>query len=158
VRYADDCNIYVRSKEAGERVMTSVENFLRKHLRLKVNRDKSAVAKPWERKFLGYTVTRSRPVKLKVAPESAKRLRVKLQPILRAGRGRALARTIDLLKPILEGWRVYFRKAEEKATFQELDEWLRRRLRALQWRQWKTPATREENLVRRGIPRTEAHR
>jgi RNA-directed DNA polymerase len=158
VRYADDCNIYVRSKEAGERVMASVESFLHKHLRLKVNRDKSAVARPWERKFLGYTVTRSRPVKLKVAPESAKRLRTKLQPILRAGRGRALVRTIGLLKPILTGWRAYFRKAEEKATFQDLDEWLRRRLRALQWRQWKTPATREKNLVRLGIPAPQAHR
>lgn len=158
VRYADDCNVYVRSKQAGERVMASLEVFLRDRLRLKVNRDKSAVARPWERKFLGYTVTRNRPVKLKVAPESVKRLKTKLQPILRAGRGRALARTIGLLMPILVGWRAYFRKAEVKAAFQELDEWLRRKLRALQWRQWKTPAIRAKQLKRRGIPPQDAHR
>jgi len=158
VRYADDCNVYVRSKEAGERVMASVENFLRKRLQLKVNRDKSAVARPWERKFLGYTVTRNRPVKLKVAPESVQRLKVKLQPILRSGRGRALDRTIGLLMPILDGWRAYFRKAEVKTAFQELDEWLRRKLRALQWRQWKTPAIRAKQLRRRGTTSAEAHR
>ena len=157
VRYADDCNVYVQSQQAGERVMTSLEAFLRKRLRLTVNRDKSAVARPWERKFLGYTVTRNRPVKLKVAPESAKRLKTKLQPILRAGRGRALACTIGLLAPILEGWRAYFRKAEVKSTFQDLDEWLRRKLRALLWRQWKTPAIRARQLKRRGIPPSEAN-
>jgi RNA-directed DNA polymerase len=158
VRYADDCNVYVQSKEAGERVMASLERFLRERLRLKVNRDKSAVARPWERKFLGYTVTRNRPVRLKVSPASEKRLKDKLQPILRAGRGRALAHTIGLLKPILVGWRAYFRKAEVKATFQDLDTWLRRKLRALIWRQWKKPAVRVKQLQRRGIPLSEAKR
>jgi RNA-directed DNA polymerase len=158
VRYADDCNVYVQSKEAGERVMVSLERFLRERLRLTVNRDKSAVARPWERKFLGYTVTRNRPVRLKVSPASEKRLKDKLQPILRAGRGRALAHTIGLLKPMLAGWRAYFRKAEVKATFQDLDTWLRRKLRAILWRQWKKPAIRVKQLQRRGIPPSEAKR
>jgi RNA-directed DNA polymerase len=158
VRYADDCNVYVRSKEAGERVMASLDRYLRERLRLTVNRDKSAVARPWERKFLGYTVTRNRPVRLKVSPASEKRLKDKLQPILRAGRGRALAHTLGLLKPILVGWKEYFRKAEVKSTFQDLDTWLRRKLRALIWRQWKKPAIRVKQLQRCGIPPSEAKR
>jgi len=158
VRYADDCNVYVRSKGSGERVMASLERFLRERLRLTVNREKSAVARPWERKFLGYTVTRNRPVKLKVSPASERRLKDKLQPILRAGRGRALAQTIGLLKPILKGWKAYFRKAEVKAAFRSLDEWLWRKLRALVWRQWKTPTTRAKRLMLRGLTPQEAYR
>ena len=88
VRYADDCNVYVRSKAAGERVMASVERYLWRQLRLRINRDKSAVARPWKRKFLGYTVTTHREPRLKVAGQSVKRLRAKLRPILRRGRGR----------------------------------------------------------------------
>lgn len=158
VRYADDCNVYVRSEAAGQRVMDSLERFLGTRLRLRVNREKSAVARPWERKFLGYTVTRRRPVKLKVSPASVKRLKDKLRPILRSGRGHTLGHTIGLLKPILAGWRAYFGKAEVKSAFQELDEWIRRKLRAVVWRQWKAPAIRVKQLERRGIPRTEAKR
>lgn len=158
VRYADDCNVYVRSKGAGERVMASLERFLGERLRLRVNREKSAVARPWERKFLGYTVTRYRPVKLKVSPASEKRLKDKLQPILRGGRGRALSATIGRLNPILKGWRAYFRKAEVKSAFQGLDEWIRRKLRAFVWRQWKTASTRAKQLRRRGLPAQEAYR
>jgi len=158
VRYADDCNVYVRSEAAGRRVMDSLERFLRTRLRLRINPEKSAVARPWERKFLGYTVTRLRPVKLKVSPASVKRLKDKLRPILRSGRGRTLGHTIGHLKPILAGWRAYFGKAEVKSAFQELDEWIRRKLRAVVWRQWKTPAIRVKQLERRGIPRTEAKR
>jgi len=151
VRYADDCNVYVQSQAAGERVMTSLERFLRERLRLKVNRDKSAVARPWERKFLGYTVTHEKRPKLKVAPQSVKRLRDKLQPIFRAGRGRPLARTIQALNRILSGWRSYFRKAEVLRVFEDLDGWIRRKLRSIIWRQWKRPNIRERQLKRRGI-------
>jgi RNA-directed DNA polymerase len=158
VRYADDCNVYVQSEAAGRRVMDSLERLLRRRLRLRINREKSAVARPWERKFLGYTVTRRRPVKLKVSPASVKRLKDKLRPILRSGRGRTLGHTIGHLKPILAGWRAYFGKAEVKSAFQELDEWIRRKLRAVVWRQWKTPAIRVKQLECRGIPRTEAKR
>jgi len=156
VRYADDCNVYVQSQSAGERVMASLEKFLRERLRLKVNQEKSAVAHPWDRKFLGYTVTREKRPRLKVAPQSVKRLREKLQPIFRAGRGRPLARTIQALNRILSGWRSYFRKAEVLSVFEDLDGWVRRKLRCVVWRQWKRPNIRERQLKRRGISPADA--
>jgi RNA-directed DNA polymerase len=151
VRYADDCNVYVRSEAAGKRVMASLERFLEKRLRLKVNRDKSAVARPWRRKFLGYSVTANREPKLRVARQSVKRLRAKLRPVFRRGRGRNLASTIEELGPVLRGWVAYFRMAEVKASFVELDAWVRRRLRCVMWRQWKTPWTRRRKLVKLGV-------
>jgi len=156
VRYADDCNVYVQTQAAGERVMASLERFLSERLRLKVNRDKSAVARPWERKFLGYTVTREKRPRLKVAPESVKRLREKLQPIFRAGRGRRLDQTIKALDAILDGWRSYYRKAEVLDVFEQLDQWIRRKLRCIMWRRWKQPAIRERQLKRRGLPPADA--
>ena len=156
VRYADDCNVYVQSQAAGERVMASLERFLRERLRLKVNRDKSAVARPWERKFLGYTVTRHKRPRLKVAPQSVKRLREKLQSIFRAGRGWDLGRTIRALSATLDGWRQYFRKAEVLDVFEHVDRWIRRKLRCIVWRQWKRPNIRERQLKRRGIPPADA--
>lgn len=151
VRYADDCNIYVRSRHAGERVLTSVERFLRERLRLTVNRDKSAVDRPWKRKFLGYTFTMHYQPKLKVAPESVKRLKGRLREMLRRGRGRRLADVIAELRPVLIGWVSYYRKSEVRITFERLDQWLRRKLRAILWRQWKRPWIRARNLIRRGL-------
>ena len=151
VRYADDCNVYVRSEAAGQRVMASLERFLRERLRLRVNREKSAVARPWKRKFLGYTVTWHRDPKLKVAPQSIQRLKAKLRPILRRGRGRSLAQVIEELGPILRGWAAYFRLAEVKGSFEELDAWLRRKLRCILWRQWKKPRTRAKKLRKLGL-------
>jgi RNA-directed DNA polymerase len=149
-RYADDCNVYVQSKAAGERVMTSLERFLRERLRLTVNRDKSAVARPWERKFLGYTIAVWPRTQLKVAPQSVQRLRQKLQPLFRRGRGNALASTIVAISLVLRGWVAYYRKAEATTIFGELDAWVRRKLRAVVWRHWKTPRTRFKELRRRG--------
>ena len=104
-RYADDCNIYVRSKAAGERVMASITQFLEKRLRLRVNRDKSAVARPWNRKFLGYTVTVNKQPRLKVSPEAAKRLKQKLRQVFRVGRGRSLIRTVRTFTRLFaDGW------------------------------------------------------
>jgi len=100
VRYADDCNVYVRSKAAGERVMASLERFLAKRLRLQVNRSKSAVDRPWKRKFLGYTVTPEGKARLRVTPESVKRLKAKLRPLLRRGRGASLARNRSSLEAV----------------------------------------------------------
>ena len=151
VRYADDCNIYVRSQKAGERVLASVERFLAERLRLKVNREKSAVDRPWNRKFLGYTVLSQRQPKLRVAPEAVKRLKGRLRGMLRSGRGRNLGRMIADLTPVLRGWVAYFRKVEVKATFTELDLWIRRKLRVILWRQWKRPKTRFKELVKRGL-------
>jgi RNA-directed DNA polymerase len=143
--------VYVRSKAAGERVMASLERFLVKRLRLQVNREKSAVARPWKRKFLGYSVTSHVKPKLKVAPESLKRLKDKLRSVWRRGRGRSLASTIAELNPVLRGWVAYYRMVDTKGTFEALDAWTRRKLRAILWRQWKRPGTRLEKLRRCGI-------
>jgi len=156
VRYADDCNVYVRSQAAGERVLGSLEKFLAERLRLKVNRLKSAVARPWERKFLGYSVTVHREPKLKVSQPSVKRLKDKLRPILRAGRGRSLARVCRELGPVLRGWVAYYRLSEVKAAFEAMDEWLRRKLRCIVWRQWRRTRTRFKELCRAGLARERA--
>lgn len=151
VRYADDCNVYVRSRRGGERVMAARERFLRTRLRLRVDRDKSAVARPGERKVLGYTVTAHREPKLKVAPQAVQRLKGNLRLILRRGRGRNRAGVIAELSRVLRGWVAYFRNVEGRARFEELDAWVRRKLRAILWRQWKTPRTRLRELRRRGL-------
>jgi len=156
VRYADDCNVYVRSKAAGERVLDSLERFLSARLRLKVNRAKSAVARPWERKFLGYSVTVHRDPKLKVSPQSVKRLKQKLRPMMRAGRGRSLARVCRELGPVLRGWVAYYRLSDVKAAFEALDEWLRRKLRCIVWRQWRRARTCFKELCRAGLDRMRA--
>ena len=105
--------------------MASLERFLAKRLRPQVNQSKSAVARPWKRKFLGCTVTSEREARLRVSPESAKRLKAKLRPLLRRGRGASLARTCGELAPILRGWTAYYRKVETKVSFEVLDEWIR---------------------------------
>ena len=158
VRYADDCNVYVRSKAAGERVMVSLERFLRVRLRLQVNRTKSAVARPWKRKFLGYSVTVHHQPKLKVAKESVRRFKRSLRQTFRAGRGRSVATVLRELAPKLRGWVAYFRLSEVRGVFEKLDQWLRRKLRALYWRQWKRWRTRIKELRRRGLdPRRAVH-
>ena len=152
VRYADDCNVYVKSKAAGERVMASLERFLNKRLRLQINRDKSAVARPSERKFLGYSVSRQREPQLTVAPKSVERLKSKLKLLFRQGRGMKLADTIKRINRITRGWVAYFRLSGVKDCFNKLDAWIRRHLRDIQWRQWKTPRTRLKKLLKLGVP------
>jgi len=153
VRDADDCNIYVQSEAAGNRVMASVEKFLHERLRLKINREKSAVARPWDRTFLGYTMSRHKKPKLKVSKRSVSRFKDKLRSLFRRGRGQAPAKVIEQLNPIVRGWRSYFRLAEVKGVFGELDEWIRRKLRAIIWRQWKSPRIRFRQLIRRNVSR-----
>jgi RNA-directed DNA polymerase len=156
-RYADDCNIYVQSQSAGERVMKSITIFLDQRLRLKVNVEKSAVARPWERKFLGYSLTSNREPRLKVAKESVKRLKGKLREIFRRGRGRKLGKLIaDELTPLLRGWTNYFRLAEVKGIFEELDSWIRRKLRCLIWRRWRRTLARAKGLRQRGLDEVRA--
>lgn len=130
-RYADDCNIYVRSEPAGQRVTASLTRFLIERLRLTVNRAKSAVDRPWNRTFLGFTVTAHREPRRKAAAKSVVRLRDKLREQFRVGRGQSVARTIEALTPILRGWMGYFRLAQVKGLFEELDGWIRRKLRAI---------------------------
>ena len=156
-RYADDCNIYVRSEAAGERVMVSVTRFLEGKLRLKVNADKSAVARPWVRKFLGFSVTWERCSRLRVAKEAVKRFREKLREKFRSGRGRNVRAFVEELGPALRGWKNYFGVAEAKGIFEELDRWVRRRLRLLCWRQWKWPRTRVKKLMQLGLDEKTAH-
>lgn len=156
-RYADDCNVYVQSRSAGERVKESITKFLERRLRLKVNEEKSAVDRPWKRKFLGYTMTWHLKPRIKVAESSVKRLKVKLREVLRRGRGRNIGRLIEEeLTPLLRGWMNYFRLAEVKGIFEELDSWLRRRLRCVIWRQWKRTFARAKGLMKRGLERDRA--
>jgi RNA-directed DNA polymerase len=155
-RYADDCNIYVGSRQAGERVMQAVTTFLERRLKLKVNVSKSAVARPWERKFLGYSMTWHKKPKLKIAQQSRKRLVEKIRKAMRAARGRSLKQTIERLTPVLRGWIAYFRLTEVKGVLEELDGWIRHKLRTLLWRQWKRVYTRARNLMKAGIDKVQA--
>ena len=157
-RYADDCNIYVKSEEAGERVMASITRFLADTLKLTVNAAKSAVARPWERKFLGYSLTRHKAPKLKIAPTSLQRLDDKIRDVLKGARGRSLTTVIVELNPILRGWMAYFKLAETKQVLEELDGWIRRKLRCILWRQWKRPYTRAKNLMKAGLAEERAFR
>ena len=151
VRYADDCNVYVRSRRAGERVLASLEGFLWSRLRLRVNRVKSGVDRPWRRTFLGYSVTWHKPPRLKVAARSVQRLRSKLRGLFRRGRGRSLGAVVGDLRLVLRGWVAYYRLAEVKGLFAALDGWIRRKLRRILWKQWKRPRTRFRELVARGL-------
>lgn len=151
-RYADDCNIYVKSKRAGQRVFESITRFVEDKLKLKVNREKSAVARIHQRKFLGYSFTWHKQPKIRVPEESVKRLRVYLKTIFSKGRGRNLQRFIaEDLNPVLRGWINYFRLAEVKAFAEDTDGWVRRRLRLILWKQWKRPWTRRKRLREAGL-------
>lgn len=155
-RYADDCNIYVRSKAAGERVMKSIERFLTNRLKLTVNREKSAVERPWKRKFLGYSMTVEYKPKLKVASESEKRLKAKLREIFRRGRGRRLCAVIAEINEATVGWVSYYRLSQVKRVFEELDQWIRRKLRCILWRQWKRNWTRAHKMIALGLTKERA--
>ena len=155
-RYADDCNIYVGSEVAGQHAMTAITEYLERTLKLRVNRDKSAVARPWERKFLGYSFTWHKQVRLKIAESSLARLKDKVREIVVGNASRSLTVTIEALNPVLRGWTSYFRLTEVKGVLQDVDGWLRRKLRCLLWRQWKRPATRNKRLQARGLDGTRA--
>jgi len=157
-RYADDCNIYVRSQQAGERVMASISGFLADTLKLTVNAAKSAVARPWERKFLGYSLTWHKAPRLRIAPASYQRLENRVREVLKGTRGRSLIATIKELNPILRGWMAYYRLSETRKAPEELDGWIRHKLRCILWRQWKRPYTRATNLMKAGLPEERAFR
>jgi RNA-directed DNA polymerase len=150
-RYADDCNIYVRSRRSGERVMESIKCFLSVKLKLKVNEAKSAVARPWERKFLGYSMTWHKRPRLKIAAPVLKRLKGDIRRLCAKARGWKMANTVKELTKKLRGFGAYFRLAEVKGALEEVDQWVRRKLRAIKWRQWKRPRTRARELMRKGL-------
>ncbi len=157
-RYADDCNIYVRSQAAGERVLGGITQFLSERLKLTVNEAKSAVARPRERKFLGYSLTRHKAPKLRIAPASLQRLEDKVREVLKGARGRSVRATIEDLNPVLRGWAAYFKLTETKRALEDIDGWLRRKLRCILWRQWKRPYTRAKNLMKAGLREERAFR
>ncbi len=151
-RYADDCNIYVGSRRSGERVMASVTRFVEQRLKLRVNRDKSAVARPWQRKFLGYTFSSHRLARIRVAKASIKRFKSNLKELFRKGRGRNLGQFVRQdLNPVIRGWINYFRLSEYRGFAEELDKWLRRHLRCILWRQWKHRWRRFQMLMKLGL-------
>jgi RNA-directed DNA polymerase len=153
VRYADDCNIYVRSQRAGERVLAGIERFLEKRLKLKINKAKSAVAKPSVRKFLGFSFTGGTEPRRRIAPQALTRFKARVRELTRRTRGRSLAQIVKELSVYLIGWRGYFGSCQTPSVLRKLDEWIRRRLRAIAWKQWKYGPARFAELRRRGVGR-----
>jgi RNA-directed DNA polymerase len=151
VRYADDCNIYVRSRRAGERVMASIERFLEKRLKLKVNKAKSAVAHPHLRKFLGLSFTSGHEPKRRIAPQALARFKSRVRQLTRRTRGAALGQIVEDLSRYLIGWRGYFGFCQTPSVLRALDQWVRRRLRCLAWKQWKRGTNRFAELRRLGV-------
>jgi RNA-directed DNA polymerase len=150
-RYADDCNIYVRSRRAGERVMASVERFLARRLKLRVNAAKSAVDRPSRRKFLGFSFTGGKAPRRRIAPQALARFKSRVRELTRRTRGASLTQIVESLSRYLIGWRGYFGFCETPSVLRGLDQWVRRRLRAIAWKQWKRGRTRFAELRRRGV-------
>jgi RNA-directed DNA polymerase len=149
-RYADDCNIYVRSRRAGKRVMASVSRFLTKRLKLKVNEAKSAVARPEERKFLGFSIANDGSER-RIAPNALAKFKARIRELTRRTRGKSLPQVVEELKPYLTGWRSYFGFCQTPRVLTNLEAWIRRRLRMYLWRQWKNGPNRFKELRRRGV-------
>ncbi len=150
-RYADDSNIYVRSRRAGERVMESLTRFITTKLKLKVNEQKSAVARPWERKFLGFSFTANREPKRRIAPKAVLRFKAKVREMTRRTRGVSTERMAEELSRYLRGWIGYFGKCQTPSVLQGLEEWTRRRLRSAIWKQWRRGKVRFAELQKRGV-------
>jgi RNA-directed DNA polymerase len=151
VRYADDSNIYVRSERAGQRVMESVTRFITQKLKLKVNEAKSAVGRPQERKFLGFSFTEGPEVKRVIAPKSLDRFKQRVREVTRRAKGVSMEKTLGELAPYMRGWRNYFGFCETPEVLMYLTRWVRLRLRAALWRQWKTQRRRRAALMALGV-------
>jgi RNA-directed DNA polymerase len=158
VRYADDCNIYVKTWKAGQRVKQSVTQFIEKKLKLKVNQVKSAVDRPWKRKFLGFTFSwdKKNP-KVKISKPSLQRVKAKIKAITSRKSPIPMELRIEELNKYLTGWCGYYALADTPSIFQELDEWIRRRLRMCVWKQWKLPRTKVKKLAALGVPKEKAY-
>jgi len=150
-RYADDSNIYVRSRRAGERVMASLTRFLTAQLKLKVNDEKSAVARPWERKFLGFSFTSNREPKRRIAPKAVKRFKERVRELTSRTRGISIEGMVEELNQYLRGWLGYFGKCQTPSVLAGLEQWVRRRLRSVIWKQWKRGTVRFAELAKRGV-------
>ena len=150
-RYADDSNIYVRSRRAGERVMASITQFITTKLKLKVNEQKSAVARPWERKFLGFSFTANREPKRRIAPKAVMRFKEKVRDLTRRTRGVKVEKMAEELSRYLRGWIGYFGRCQTPSVLEDLEKWTRRRLRSVIWKQWKRGTVRFAELRKRGV-------
>jgi len=150
-RYADDSNIYVRSRRAGERVMTSITAFITSKLKLRVNQQKSAVARPWQRKFLGFSFTLHREPQRRIAPKAIQRFKDKVRELTRRTRGVNMEKLAEQLGRYLQGWQGYFGYCQTPSVLRDLDYWTRRRLRAFLWKQWKRGTVRFAELTQRGV-------
>jgi RNA-directed DNA polymerase len=150
-RYADDCNVYVRSRRAGERVMASITRFITTKLKLKVNEQKSAVARPWERKFLGFSFTSNREPKRRIAPKAVLRFKEKVRELTRRTRGVSVEKMAEELGRYLRGWIGYFGQNQTPSVLENLEKWVRRRLRSVIWKQWKRGKVRFAELRKRGV-------
>ena len=155
-RYADDCNVYVKSERAGHRVMTSLHGFIERKLRLRITLDKSAVARPWQRKFLGFSFTNHQRPKRRVAPQAIERFKERVRGLTPRTRGISLDQMVAELSRYLRGWNSYFGYCETPSVLHRLDRWIRRRLRCVIWKQWKRGRTRYRELKRRGATSTDA--
>ena len=151
VRYADDCNIYVRSRRAGERVMQSITRFLTDKLKLKVNESKSGVARPAQRKFLGFSFTSGKQPKRRIAPKSVLRFKKRIRELTKRNRGVSLEQMVAQLRRYLIGWRGYFGFSQTPSVLRSLDSWIRRRLRCFQWKLWRRGKTRFAELRKRRV-------
>jgi RNA-directed DNA polymerase len=153
VRYADDCNIYVRSRRAGERVKRSITRFIMRRLKLKVNEQKSAVARPADRKFLGFSFTNAREPKRRIAAKAILRFKQRVRELTRRTRGIGIEQMTKELAGYLRGWKSYFGLCETPSVLERLDQWIRQRLRAVIWKQWKRGKVRFRRLYQRGVSR-----
>ena len=158
VRYADDCNIYVRSQRAGERVMKSVSEFITRKLKLKVNEQKSAVSRPSKRKFLSFSFTWRREPKRRIAPKAIARFKQRVRELTRRTRGVSIETMVAQLSRYLTGWRGYFGFCQTPTVLRKLEKWLRRRLRSVVWKQWKRGTVRFAELRKRGVSKDLAAR
>ncbi len=150
-RYADDSNIYVRSRRAGQRVMESITRFITTKLKLKVNEQKSAVARPWERKFLGFSFTAGREPRRRIAPKTVLRFKERVRELTQRSKGVSVERMAEPLARYLRGWIGYFGKCETPSVLESLEAWTRRRLRSAIWRQWRLGSTKFAELRKRGV-------
>jgi RNA-directed DNA polymerase len=150
-RYADDSNIYVRSRRAGQRVMESIMRFITTKLKLKVNERKSAVARPWERKFLGFSFTAGREPRRRIAPKAVLRFKERVRELTQRSKGVSVERMAEPLARYLRGWIGYFGKCETPSVLESLEAWTRRRLRSAIWRQWRLGSTKFAELRKRGV-------
>ncbi|WP_017381476.1 group II intron reverse transcriptase/maturase [Paenisporosarcina sp. TG-14] len=157
VRYADDCNIYVKTKKAGNRVMVSVTSLIEGKLKLKVNLNKSAVDRPWKRKFLGFSFTNGKEPKVRIAKESVKRMKNKIREITSRKKPYPMRYRIKKLNQYLMGWCGYFALADTPSIFRKFDSWIRRRLRMCMWKNWKNPRTKVRKLIGLGTPQGKAY-